>query len=233
MNTQMQTLVAEVSAVVNSRPLVYVGSEFETRWVLSPSDLLGYFSYQGSPDLSEDKGQEEYLPNLDSTEKLVRYWRDTQDILNQFWQSWREEYLTSLRERNQYQLPMPKKIEPFQPYVGDVVQIKEDLPRGSWKLGKIQELIFSKDGQSRAAQILLPSKKILTRAIRHLYPLEIPFHAMAPSSDNQEVVEIKENSDPQKEAKLDSRPTRAAAKRAKQRIEEHLALGSVAECEYM
>ncbi|MCP3663277.1 MAG: DDE-type integrase/transposase/recombinase [Gammaproteobacteria bacterium] len=231
MNTQMQTLVAEVSAVVNSWPLVYVGSECENRWVLTPSDLLGYLTHQGSPDLSEPKGQEEYLPNLNSTEMLVRYWRDTQNILNQFWQLWREEYLTSLRERNQYQLPMPKKIEPFKPSINDVVQIKEDLPRGSWKLGKIQELIFSKDGQSRAAQILLPNKKILTRAIKHLYPLEIPFHAMAPSGDTQKI-EINKDSDPQTNVGLDVRPTRAAAERAKQRIEEHLAWGSVAECEY-
>ncbi len=83
-SSQMLTLVTEVSAVVNSRPLVYVGAEIEEREILTPADFLGYNSSFGTPeqncsDLSKD---EEYLPKLDSVDKLKVYWRDTQEVLN-------------------------------------------------------------------------------------------------------------------------------------------------------
>ena len=58
------------------------------------------------------------------------------------------------------------------PVIGDVVLIKEDLPRGSWKLGKIVQLIPSRDKEVRAAKVQLASKKIFSRALNQLYPLE-------------------------------------------------------------
>ena len=42
-----------------------------------------------------------------------------------------------------------------------------------WKLALIEEFIRSKDGQIRSVKIELPNKQVLSRAINHLYPLEI------------------------------------------------------------
>ena len=59
-----------------------------------------------------------------------------------------------------------------EPRVGSVVLLKEDLPHGVWIMGKITELMSSSDGKSRAAKVLLPTKKELKRPLNPLYPLE-------------------------------------------------------------
>lgn len=62
---------------------------------------------------------------------------------------------------------------PFKATVGHVVVIKDDLPRGCWKLGKIKELKHSSDGQVRFAIVKLSSGHEVKRALNLLYPLEV------------------------------------------------------------
>ena len=56
-----------------------------------------------------------------------------------------------------------------------MVLIKDNLPRGSWKISKIIALNEGNDGQIRSAKIMLPNGKATIRAINHLYPLETSF----------------------------------------------------------
>lgn len=56
--------------------------------------------------------------------------------------------------------------------VGDVVQLKEDLPSGSWKFGKMIESIITNDGNVTAAKVLLPTRNVVNRPVNLLYPLE-------------------------------------------------------------
>ena len=46
------------------------------------------------------------------------------------------------------------------------------MPRGSWKLARIVELISSKDGKVRSTGVMLPTKRIPSRPLSLLYPLE-------------------------------------------------------------
>lgn len=58
-------------------------------------------------------------------------------LLNLFWKLWRDEYLLSLRERLQTRLE-GNRIQPSSiPLIDDVVLVKEDGSRGSWKLDKM------------------------------------------------------------------------------------------------
>ena len=50
----------------------------------------------------------------------------------------------------------------------------DNIPRCSWKLCRIQKLITGCDDQIRSANVLLPNGNEITRAICHLYPLELP-----------------------------------------------------------
>ena len=52
------------------------------------------------------------------------------------------------------------------------MQLKEDLPTDSWKLGKIVELIISSDGNIRVGTVLLSTKNVVNRSLNPLYPLE-------------------------------------------------------------
>ncbi len=57
------------------------------------------------------------------------------------------------------------------PRVGDIVHVKGDGSRGTWKLAKIVNLNVGADGKIRLAKISC-NGSILSRAIAHLYPLE-------------------------------------------------------------
>ncbi len=59
------------------------------------------------------------------------------------------------------------------PKIGEVVLIwQEYQPRGTWRMGRILELIPSEDGKIRSAKVQLPDKKTLKRSVTQLYPLE-------------------------------------------------------------
>ena len=61
--------------------------------------------------------------------------------------------------------------------VGDVVTVHdENLPRGLWRLGRVEELINGANGKVRSVVVRIPSKgansKVIKRPIQRLYPLE-------------------------------------------------------------
>ena len=61
---------------------------------------------------------------------------------------------------------------------GDVVTVHEDgLPRGLWRLGKIESVIPGGDGEIRAAVVKVKSKRgrttLLKRPVQKLFPLEL------------------------------------------------------------
>ena len=98
--------------------------------------------------------------------------------------------------------------------MGSVVLLKEDLPRGLWKMGKIIELISSSDGKFRAAKVLLPIKKVLKRPLNLLYPLECG--SVQEIEATQNVGQLKETVEV---TSTTLRPTRAAAIRARKQMQ--------------
>ena len=57
--------------------------------------------------------------------------------------------------------------------IGDVVLLlKEKLPCGQWRVGRISQLIRGRDQVVRSAKIKTSSKKLLHRALNMLYPIE-------------------------------------------------------------
>ena len=56
---------------------------------------------------------------------------------------------------------------------GDVVLIKDDLPGGSWKIGRICELTGVNQAEDiRSGKVLPPTKRTLNRTLNLLYPIE-------------------------------------------------------------
>ena len=58
--------------------------------------------------------------------------------LEAFWKIWKNDYLLSLRERSKIKLKEARVKSQYKPSVGDVTLIKDDLPRGSWRMGRIK-----------------------------------------------------------------------------------------------
>ena len=60
------------------------------------------------------------------------------------------------------------------PHIGQVVIIKDEkVPRRYWKLGKIDRLFYSNDGEICTAEIYLSGNRHIQRSIKLLYPLEL------------------------------------------------------------
>ena len=88
---ELHTLVVEIEAVLNSRPLTYVSSE-DPEEPLTPSHLLVGFRILSlpGPEVSDDP---DYSP-----EELTRRANHLSQILQHFWNRWKREYLLELRE---------------------------------------------------------------------------------------------------------------------------------------
>lgn len=143
--------------------------------------------------------------------------KESQVHLNHFWKTWSEDYLLSLRERHRTPKLKTGRVTSEETIsTGDVVLLHETLPRGSWKLARVTRLIKSKDGHIRAAEVMLPSKKLLIRPLNLLYPLECST-SKSRSFENDPAVKddaVKEEKNPSLD---DSDLTTAAAVRPQRR----------------
>ena len=135
-------------------------NDIDSGFALTPGDILSLNPKTGSPELKVDDIDPDYLRRVSTAQHLLETWKRGQKHLPSFWQAWRDEYLLSLRERMQTNLKERRVRAKQTPRVGHVVLIKENLPRGTWRIGKIVEFVPSQDGETRAAKIQLRSKKI-------------------------------------------------------------------------
>ena len=172
----METLVTEIEAVVNSRPLTYVYADQPSGQPLTPANFLLYHSAVSLPTTSaDDHGSDsEYLPGVPSSaEQLLQIWKKGQKLLDHFWTIWQREYLLSLRERRPSSATNGHAATASLPSVGDVVLPMDTLPRGCWKLAVIQDLPISFDGELRSAVVRTSTDDRVSRPLNKLVPLEL------------------------------------------------------------
>uniref|UniRef100_A0A1I7VKP2 Integrase catalytic domain-containing protein n=1 Tax=Loa loa TaxID=7209 RepID=A0A1I7VKP2_LOALO len=189
---ELVTLIAEVEGILNTRPLTY--ANFDDCVIIRPIDFILPNASLHLPMIKNDDTQEEFIPHrLDTREKLIKYWRNTLKTLDNFWEIWRTEYLTSLRERTQREITSPKGAQKRTPRKGEIVLLNESgIPRGMWKLLRIKDVKIDKDGQVRNVQVETPTGKLLNRPINVLYPLEVnnDDHLELNNKESAKVVEI-------------------------------------------
>ncbi|MCP4051765.1 MAG: hypothetical protein GY739_01665, partial [Mesoflavibacter sp.] len=189
---ELMTLFCEAEAIVNSRPLTYIGEDPSSLQVLRPIDFLSPFGYVETPMLNEDQEDDEWLPRLTSRQKLLRYWQDTQHCLDKFWDTFNSLYLQSLFDRLISSHPNDATMANLTPKEGEVtLLVDHDQPRSTWRLARIERLRYSNDGTVRSADVQLPNKKTLTRPINLLCPLEVPDKSALPpppTSDTAQTV---------------------------------------------
>ena len=157
----------------NTRPIVYVGSD--DHLTLSPADLLQQHTTLGLPDITVKSDDPDFVSpgtRINMASVLLDAWRRGQNIVNNFWKLWREDYLTALREKQTSDLRRMKPTTSQHPHIDDVVQVYHETFRGSWKVGRITRVLMSRDGKVRAAEVQLANGHIIDRPISKLYPLE-------------------------------------------------------------
>ena len=121
--TEMMTVLTDIEAIINSRPLTYVGDDIRDGRVITPA-LLAIGRDLGNPPDAQPKKAEV---------SLSERFRYQQRLQSHFWSRWLREYLRSLTVRQKW----TKEEVPLKQ--SDVVLISEDnLPRG--KYGNLEKL---------------------------------------------------------------------------------------------
>ena len=136
---ELATVLAQVEACLNSRPLSRLDSSSEDTEILTPSHFLVGESLVTPPDIN--------FENTSNVSSLKR-WQYTQRMLQTFWRKWSREYLRQFFRR--YRWP----TENSTPKKGDVVLVKEDgLPPCRWLYGLVKDVHPGSDGIVRVVTI--------------------------------------------------------------------------------
>ena len=118
---ELVTLVAEVEAVVNSRPLTPVTFVENIERPLSPNDLLLLNSDSNLP-----------LAETVTADAYSKHWKRIQFYADQFWKRWVKGFLPTLLPRSKW-LALKHYVS-----IDDVVlNVDENTPRSQWPIGRI------------------------------------------------------------------------------------------------
>ncbi len=124
------TLMAEVSAIVNNRPLVPVSMDADSPLILTPAMLLTQKTSAPPP-----------AGNFSEKDIYKHPWRQVQSLANQFWCRWKQEYLQTLQVRRKWQKPHPNIQE------GDIVLLKDkQVVRNEWPRALVTSVFPGQDG---------------------------------------------------------------------------------------
>ena len=147
----LRTLMYEVAAIINSRPLTMVDDEQNP---LTPNMLL---TMKTDIILSPPGEFEE------ADIYARKRWRTVQQLANHFWQRWKTEYIQTLQSRQKWVKNKPNLK------LGSIVLIKnESNTRNEWPLARVVECIVSSDQQVRSAKLLLGNRRSPTRSDQYL-----------------------------------------------------------------
>ena len=157
MQIELSTILAEVEAVINCRPITYVYDDVDgISYPLTPSQLINGRNLSLLP-------HDRYYEMISTYESLSKRAKYHKTLLHQFSRRWKEEYLTGLMEVYR---PKDKQQEP-NISVGDIVLLKDDSKkRAFWNLCKILELIVGTDGRVRSAKIQIAGEKSQGKVFR-------------------------------------------------------------------
>ena len=157
--------------ILNCRPISYVSSE-DLEEPLTPSHLIVGRRLGALPEIDSPADADFRI----SPDDLSRRARHLDMILTHFWKRWRAEYLLELRNaHNQLKKTAGSRVV----CVGDLVLVHDEThPRSYWKMGKVERLLMSKDGQSRGAEVRVQGRGssvggLLRRPLQLFYPLEV------------------------------------------------------------
>lgn len=158
---ELATVLSEVEAVLNSRPLTHLYDEPGEPEPLCPSFFLTGKRLTTLPSVGcRDE-------NIDIS--LHKLWTRRQLAIKAFWRIWTKEYLAELRNLHHRKERQGKILA-----VGDLVLIRDSqLPRQQWSLARIQKVFPGRDGKIRSCFLRMPGGSTLKRPIQLLYPLEI------------------------------------------------------------
>lgn len=146
-STSLRTLLYEVMAIINSRPLSVEHLNDPTGLEpLTPNHILMMKSTIVQPPPGVFMKEDLYLQ---------KRWRRVHYLANEFWICWRKEYLLNLQPRQKWNTHR-RDLK-----INDIVLLQEDLaPRNEWKLAKVTDVYPGIDNRVRKVQLLVSEKTL-------------------------------------------------------------------------
>ncbi|KAJ0178490.1 hypothetical protein K1T71_006313 [Dendrolimus kikuchii] len=154
---ELSTVLSQIEACLNSRPLCQLSDNPEDPLPLTPGHFL-----VGEPLIS--------IPDQDYA-KLnvtnVQRWKYIQKMLSDFWKRWSAEYLITLNQRFKW------RNKGKEPEIGDIVIINDhNMPPAKWLLGTISEKYPGKDNITRVVEVKTKNGH-MKRPVNKLYFLPL------------------------------------------------------------
>lgn len=136
--SELSTLLCQIEACLNSRPITPMSSDPSDAEALTPAHFLigRAMSLPPEPCLTNESLSQ------------VRRWKYVQLLMRTFWRRWQSEYLPQFQVRGKW----VSRTAPIQ--VGNVVIIKDEAaPPMRWKLGVVIDVHPGKDGEIRVVTL--------------------------------------------------------------------------------
>ena len=131
-------LMAEVSAIMNIRPLTPMSTDPEAPKILCPSMLL----MKKPSSLPPPPGK------FTSKDLYAAQWRQVQYLANVFWARWRREFLPLLQVRRKWMQDQANL------HMGDLVFLKDkEITKNNWLIALVTKVFPSKDGNIRKIEV--------------------------------------------------------------------------------
>ena len=155
---EMETLLVQIEACLNSRPLTKLSDDPSDLQALTPGHFLVGSALQAVPDVDYES-----IPS-----NRLHCWQQLQKMLQDVWKRWHVEYLQSLQPRSKW-LKEPVQLQENQL----VVIVDENQPPMRWPTARIHKLHPGKDGVVRVVTLQTASG-LLTRPTAKICVLPIP-----------------------------------------------------------
>lgn len=157
---EFDTILTQIEAVLNSRPISPLSSDPNDLSPLTPAHFLVGRSLTAPPEADFQEIHENRLSRYQRVQKLVQH----------FWHRWSQEYIGELQQRTKWASNTGPQLK-----IGTMVILREDnLPPRQWHLGRVVEVHPGTDNIVRVASVLT-QRGITKRAVRKLcvLPVEI------------------------------------------------------------
>lgn len=151
---ELASVLVEIEAILNSRPLSPINSTDPDDFVLTPGHFL-----IGRPLVAPQ-------PSNRSQEKLssLRRWQLTQRLSQNFWTEWKAKYLQSLQRSQK----ATRRNHLFK--TGDIVFLRDEtLPYRQWPMARISATFPGSDNVVRVVDVFCQGKTY-RRSTAHLIP---------------------------------------------------------------
>lgn len=165
---EMQTILTQVEAVLNSRPLTPLSNDPDDYEALTPGHFLIQRPLTAIPE-----------PDLDGIpENRLSAWQKSQRFTQQLWKKWSQLYLSDLHNRTKWTVSRNNVV------VGTMVVLKEEnQPPLKWLLGRVTEVHAGRDGNVRVVTVKTRDGSY-RRAISKICVLPIRDNVIVPNGEN-------------------------------------------------